>query len=139
MKDNSLTTIHFRHAGDDAMLREAKHVWWPRIHREPIDKATNCPEFSTAGKKLKCLKKLKKKRKEFGELPATENSNYELLVDFAGSFKRSPKGKVYVGVCTKYLSCTFTDRVIENSAKLVADHGTHQRTNPHEQHLNFNV
>ena len=44
MRENMLWAIHFAHTGRDAMLREASDVWWPRIHRENIEKpgiATN--------------------------------------------------------------------------------------------------
>ena len=41
MRENVLRAIHFGHAGRDAMLREASDVWWPRIHREIVEKARN--------------------------------------------------------------------------------------------------
>ena len=41
MRENMLWAIHFSHAGRDAMLRKASDVWWPRIHREIVEKARN--------------------------------------------------------------------------------------------------
>ena len=74
MRDNMLSAIHFGHAGRDAMLREASEVWWPRIHREIIEKAKRCPQGSQAGKNIKCLET----QKEFGNLPKSENPNDEI-------------------------------------------------------------
>ena len=53
MRENLLRAIHFGHAGRDAMLREAAYFWWPRIHREIVEKAQNCTECLKAGKILK--------------------------------------------------------------------------------------
>ena len=55
MRDNMLSAIHFGHAGRDAMLREAADVWWPRIHREIVEKAKSCQQCSQSGKNIKCL------------------------------------------------------------------------------------
>ena len=45
MRENVLRSKHFGHAGRDAMLREASDVWWPRIHREIVEKAQKCAEI----------------------------------------------------------------------------------------------
>ena len=55
MRDNMLSAIHFGHAGRDAMLHEAADVWWPRIHREIVEKAKSCQQCSQSGKNIKCL------------------------------------------------------------------------------------
>ena len=52
MRENVLRAIHFGHAGRHAMLREASDVWWPRIHREIVEKARNCAECQKAGKNV---------------------------------------------------------------------------------------
>ena len=65
MRENVLRAIHFGHAGRDAMLREASDVWWPRIHREIVEKARNCAESQKAGKNFKCINS----QKEFGKIP----------------------------------------------------------------------
>ena len=44
MQENMMNAIHFGHAGRDAMLSDAADVWWPKIHREIIEKASNCPQ-----------------------------------------------------------------------------------------------
>ena len=59
MRENVLRAIHFGHAGRDgrdAMLREASDIWWPRVHREIMEKAKNCSACQQAGKNLKCSK-----------------------------------------------------------------------------------
>ena len=56
MRENMLTAIHFGHAGRDAMLRDAADVWWPRIHKEIVEKANNWAECIRADKNTECLK-----------------------------------------------------------------------------------
>ena len=63
MRENMMNAIHFGHPGRDAMLRDAADVWWPKIHREIIEKASNCPQCRLEGKNLKCVKS----QKEFGD------------------------------------------------------------------------
>ena len=87
-----LTAIHFGHAGRYAMLRGAADVWWPRIHREGVEKANICPECIKTGKSIKCLKS----QNEFGTLPKAEKPNEEFSFDFAGPFQHAPNGKKYM-------------------------------------------
>ena len=77
--------IHFGHAGGDAMLQEASDVWWPRIHREIVEKAKNCAECQTVGNSFKCVKSLK----EFEKIPEAKNPNDEISLDFAGPFQNT--------------------------------------------------
>ena len=63
MQENMMNAIHFGHPGREAMLRDAADVWWPKIHREIIEKASNCPQCRLEGKNLKCVKS----QKEFGD------------------------------------------------------------------------
>ena len=60
MRENMMNAIHFGHTGRDAMLRDAADVWWPKIHLEIIEKASNCPQCRLEGKNLKCVKSQKK-------------------------------------------------------------------------------
>ena len=92
MRENMLRAIHFGHAGRDAMLREASDVWWPRIHREIINKARNCSECREAGKNFKCIKS----QKEFGKLPQANQPNEEVSLDFAGPFQNANLKKKYI-------------------------------------------
>ena len=85
MREIMLRAIHFGHAGRDAVLREASDVWWPRIHRESIDKARNCSECRVAGKNFKCIKS----QREFGKLPLANQPNKEVSLDFAGPFQNA--------------------------------------------------
>ena len=82
MRENMLRALHFGHAGRDAMLREASDVWWPRIHRELVEKARNCNECRLTSKNLKCMKA----QNEFGKLPVASSLNEEISLDFAGPF-----------------------------------------------------
>ena len=92
MRENVLRAIHFGHAGRDAMLREASDVWWPRMHREIVEKARNCAECQKAGKNLKCINS----QKEFGKIPEAKNPNDEISIDFAGPFQNAYKQKKYL-------------------------------------------
>ena len=56
MLENFLRAIHFGHVGRDAMLREARDIWWPRVHRDIVENAKNCSQCQQASKNLKCLK-----------------------------------------------------------------------------------
>ena len=85
MRENLLRDIHFGHAGRDAILKEAADVWWPRIHREIVEKAQKCTEFLKAGKNLKCIKS----KNEFGKLPETNEPTEEISLDFAGPFQNA--------------------------------------------------
>ena len=127
-----LTAIHFAHAGRDAMLREAAEVWWPKIHREIVEKANNCTECMKAGKDLKCLKSQKK----FGTIPKAEKPNEDTSLDFAGPFQNAPKEKKYmlalVDKNSGWREALFstnptTERVLEILAEFIAQYGIPQR------------
>ena len=132
MRENLLCAIHFGHAGRDAMLKEAADVWWPRIHREIIEKARKCPECLKAGKNLKC----NKSQSEFGKLPETNEPNEEISVDFAGPFQNAIKQKKYLLVSVDnhsgwpnalFLPSPPTDKVIEFLTEYIATNGIPKR------------
>ena len=75
MRENLMNAIHFGHPGRDAMLRDAADVWWPKIHREIIEKASNCPQCRLEGKNLKFVKS----QKEFGDHVIYPPPRYTLL------------------------------------------------------------
>ena len=124
MRENMLRAIHFGHAGRDAMLREASDVWWPRIHREIIDKARNCSECREAGKNFKCIKS----QKEFGKLPQADQPNEEVSFDFVGPFQNANLKKKYLLVSVDnhsgwpdalFLPNPTADKVIEFLAEYI--------------------
>ena len=85
MRENVLRAIHFR----DAMLQEASDMWWPRIHREIVEKARNCAECQKTDKNLECINS----QNEFEKLPEAKNPNDEISLDFAGPFPNAYKQK----------------------------------------------
>ena len=92
LSENILRAIHYGHAGRDSMLREASDFWWPRIHKEIVEKARNCQECQLAGKNLKCLKS----QNEFGKIPEASEPNEEISKDFAGPFQNvNSKKSIY--------------------------------------------
>ena len=92
MRENVLRAIHSGHAGRDEMLREASDFWWPRVHREIVEKAKTCTECQHAGKNLKCVKS----QNEFRKLPETHKPNEEIALDFAGPFQNANQKKKYL-------------------------------------------
>ena len=132
MRGNVLRAIHFGHTGRDAMLREASDVWWPRIHREIIEKAKSCVECQNAGKNLKCLKS----QKDFGKLPEVNQPNDEISLDFAGPFQNARKQKKYLLVSVDnnsgwpdamFLPNPTAEKVIEFLLEYLAKNGIPKR------------
>ena len=133
MRENVLRAIHFGHAGRDAMLREASDVWWPRIHREIVEKARNCAECQKAGKNLKC----KSSQKEFGKIAEAKNPNDEISLDFAGPFQNAFKQKQYLLVSVDnnsgwpdvmFLPNPSAEKVVEFLLEYIATNGISKRT-----------
>ena len=132
LRENVLRAIHFGHAGRDAMLRETSDVWWPRIHREIIEKAKNCVECQNAGKNLKCLKC----QKNFGKIPETNQPNDEISLDFTGPFQNARKQKKYLLVSNDnnsgwpdamFLPNPTAEKVIEFLLEYIAKNGIPKR------------
>ena len=118
MRENVLRAIHFGHAGSDSMLRESADIWWPRIHREILEKARNCPDFQLAGKNLKCIKS----QRESGKIPEAVEPNEEISLDFAGPLQNGISKRKYLLVSVDnhsgwpdamFLPNPNTDKVIE--------------------------
>ena len=132
MRENVLRAIHFGHAGRDAMLREASDIWWPRVHREIVEKAKTCTECQNTGKNLKCLKS----QNEFGKLPETHNPNEEIALDFAGPFQNANQKKKYLLVSVDnhsgwpnalFLPNPTTEKFIEFVLEYIAANGLPKR------------
>ena len=64
-------------------------MWWPRIHREIVEKIRNCSDCQNAGKNLKCVNNQEK----YGQLPELKSPNDEIPLDFAGPFQNAYKQK----------------------------------------------
>ena len=94
MRDSMLSTVHFGHAGRDAMLRKASDVWWPRIHQERVEKAKGCPQCSQSGEKIKCLQR----QKGFGKFLKLENPNDEISLDVGVHSKTQNLKNIYFGI-----------------------------------------
>ena len=74
------------------MLGMVSDIWWPKIHREVIDKVRLCDQCLQEGKNLKCILK----QKQVGKLPEVNKMNEEIALDFAGPFQNAKQGKKYL-------------------------------------------
>ena len=79
-------SLHWGHPGRDAMLQAIADIWWPQIHRDIVLLAQTLSKCQQAVKILKTIIP----QSDFGKLPAVENHNHELALDFAGPFKLAP-------------------------------------------------
>ena len=96
MRENVVRAIHFGHGGRDAMLREASDIWWPRMHREIVEKAKSCSQCQQAGKILKYLESQNEILKNLG-FQQTERRNCSR---FCWTIpKRKPKEKIFTSTC----------------------------------------
>ena len=137
MKPMIMCSLHYGHPGRDAMLAMIEDIWWPRIHREVIDKARLCEQCLEAGKNLKYMLK----QKQIGKLPEAKEQNEEVALDFAGPFQNAKKGKKYLLVSVdhfsgwpdaKFLHSPTTRKVIEFLKQYFAQYGVPKkiRTDP---------
>ena len=132
MRENILRAIHYGHAGRDSMLREASDIWWPRIHREIVEKAQNCQECQLAGRNLKCLKS----QNEFGKIPEASDPNEEISSELAGPFQNVNSKKKYLRVSVDnnsgwpdamFLPTPDTEKLIEFLIEYVSKNGILKR------------
>ena len=132
MRENVLRAKHFGHAGRDSMLRESADIWWPRIHREIVEKAQNCPDCQLAGKNLKCIKS----QKEFSKIPEAVKPNEESSLDFAGPFQNGISKKKYLLVSVDnhsgwpdamFLPNPSTDKVLQFVNEYISKNGIPKR------------
>ena len=62
------------------MIDAAMYVWWPRMHRDIINKSETCTECTAYGKNVKTLKP----KSEWDKIPDPTEPNEEVQIDFAG-------------------------------------------------------
>ena len=132
MRENVLRAIHFGHAGRGSMLRESADIWWPRIHREIVEKARNCPDCHLACKNRKSIKS----QKEFGKIPDAVEPNEKISLDFARPFQNEISKKKYslesVDIHSGWPDAMFlpnpnTDKVIEFLLGYISKNGIPKR------------
>ena len=89
MRKTLLGANHYDHERRDTMLRVVSDVWWPRVHREIVDKAQKRPDCQKAGNNLKRMKS----QREFGKLPERNYPNEEISIDLADPFQNAHEHK----------------------------------------------
>ena len=80
LREAVLTHLHLNHPGQVAMIDAASYLWWPKMHRQIIEKAEKCDACIQTGKNLKSLQQYK----EWQPLPELTKPNEEIQIDFAG-------------------------------------------------------
>ena len=86
-----LTHLHLDHPGQIAMIDAASYLWWPRMHRQIIEKAEKCDDCIQTGKNLKSLQPYS----EWQKLPKLTRPNEEFQLDFAGPLFPGQKTKTF--------------------------------------------
>ena len=87
MRAMIMCSLHYGHPGRHAMLGMITDIWWPRIHREVLDKARLCEQCLQSGKNLKCMSK----QGQIGKITEANEQNQEVALDFAGPFQNAKK------------------------------------------------
>ena len=65
------------------MLQQISDIWWPRIHRDITLLAKSCPNCQEAAKSRKPIIK----QQTYDKIPIREETNDEILMNFAGPSK----------------------------------------------------
>ena len=119
------------------MLQQTSDIWWPRIHGDLTLLAKSCTNCQEAGKSIKPIIK----QQNFGKIPTPEETNDEIVIDFAGPFKIAKSSKKYLIVSidsktgwrdAKFLRAPTARKVIEFLQRYPADNGIPKqiRTDP---------
>ena len=77
-----LMLLHKGHAAKNKLTSAAKQFWWPRLQKDIQQKCEKCITCGMAGKNVKA-----QMMTEFNYLPAAENPNQEIQLDFAGPIR----------------------------------------------------
>ena len=95
-------SLHYGHPGRDAMLATIILImWWPRLHREVVTIARECPKCKESGKSVKTLLS----QKPIGKIPeSSKENNQEIAIDFAGPFQNAINAKKYLLVSVDHFS-----------------------------------
>ena len=79
----SKSSFQCGHPGKKSMLATVSNVWWPKVHREVVAIAKNCPRCSEAGKNTKNVLC----QKLDGKLPTAQKTTKKLPSLFRGRFR----------------------------------------------------
>ena len=125
-----MRSLHYTHPGRDAMLATISYVWWPRLHREVVTIARECPQCKESGKDIKTILS----QKQIGKLPESKECNQEIAIDFSGPFQNAINAKRYLLVSVdhfsgwpeaKFLRNPTTEKGIEFIKNYITRHGIH--------------
>ena len=119
------------------MLATISNVWWPKLHREVVAIAKNCPQCNEAGKNIEPVLR----QKQIGKLPTCTETIQEIAIDFVGPFRNAQNDRKYLLLSvdhysgspeTNFLRKPTTENVIEFLQEYKARHGIPKiiRTDP---------
>ena len=129
LREAVLTHLHLDHPGQVAMIDAASYLWWPKMHRQIIEKAEKCDACIHTGKNLKSLQPYK----EWQPLPELSSPNEEIQIDFAGPLYPDQKTNTYILVAIDRYSkfptamitkTTSTNKIVKFVSEFIATFGT---------------
>ena len=129
LREAVLTHLHLDHPGQVAMVDAASYLWWPKMHRQIIEKAEKCDACIQTGKNLKSLQPYK----EWQPLPELSSPNEEIQIDFAGPLYPDQKTNTYILVAIDRYSkfptamitkTTSTNKIVKFVSEFIATFGT---------------
>ena len=110
LREAMIDDIHVRHPGTWGMICVATHCWWPYMHRELIDKATECKPCTVIDKNPKSVIPAKKFNPH---IPRVE-PNQEIQIDSGGPIFYEEGNEIYflaaINRFSKYLLHVFMTR-----------------------------
>ena len=105
-----LEYLHKDHLGQAVMIDAASYLWWPKLHRQIIDKAMQCDRCLQTGKNIKALQS----HNQHFELPKLTEPNEEVQLDFAGPLYPDQKSNTCLLVAIDRFS-KFPSAMVTNS------------------------
>ena len=75
-----MRSLHYGHPDTVSVHANVSNVWWPKLHREVVAVAKNCPHCCRTGKNGKIVLR----QKQVEKLPSCSENNQEVAIDFAG-------------------------------------------------------
>ena len=101
LRDSFLDVYHSLHPGQLGMVAATKdEVWWPRFHRDVVERCSKCKACTAIGKNLKTIIP----KNKFTPLPKCSEPNEEIQLDFSGAINDEKGNEKYLLVAVDRFS-----------------------------------